>query len=102
MATMKRQRLCILGATGSVGMSTLEVVARHPERFELVALTARHRVDELGVLCERFRPRFAAVDDASAARELRDRLNRADVRTEVLARPDRADASWPRTPRSTA
>ena len=87
MATMKRQRLCILGATGSVGMSTLEVAARHPERFELVALTARHRVDELGALCERFRPRFAAVDDAAAARELRDRLNRADVHTEVLHGP---------------
>ncbi|MCW5659517.1 MAG: 1-deoxy-D-xylulose-5-phosphate reductoisomerase [Burkholderiaceae bacterium] len=79
-----RQRLCILGATGSVGMSTLEVVARHPERFEVVALTARQRVDELAELCERWRPRFAAVDDASGARWLRDRLMRSGVRTEVL------------------
>ncbi|HET9206394.1 MAG TPA: 1-deoxy-D-xylulose-5-phosphate reductoisomerase [Burkholderiaceae bacterium] len=84
---MKRQRLCILGATGSVGMSTLEVVARHPERFDLVALTARHRVDELGALCERFRPRFAAVGDATAARALRERLHRADVQTQVLHGP---------------
>ncbi|HEX6720431.1 MAG TPA: 1-deoxy-D-xylulose-5-phosphate reductoisomerase, partial [Burkholderiaceae bacterium] len=82
-----RQRLCILGATGSVGMSTLEVVARHPERFEVVALTARHRVDELAALCERFRPRFAALDDLSAARTLRQRLQRAGVRTEVLHGP---------------
>ncbi len=82
-----RQRLCILGATGSVGMSTLEVVARHPERFEIVALTARRRVDELAVLCERFRPRFAALDDAAAARTLRERLQRAGVRTEVLQGP---------------
>jgi 1-deoxy-D-xylulose-5-phosphate reductoisomerase len=82
-----RQRLCILGATGSVGMSTLEVVARHPERFEVVALTARRRVDELAVLCERFRPRFAALDDAAAARTLREHLQRAGVRTEVLHGP---------------
>ena len=82
-----RQRLCILGATGSVGMSTLEVVARHPERFEVVALTARRRVDELAALCERFRPRFAALDDAPSARALRERLQRAGLRTEVLHGP---------------
>src|SRR5262245_21425466 len=92
MATMSsRQRLCILGATGSVGMSTLEVVARHPERFEVVALTARKRVDELAVLCERFRPRFAAVDDAASARTLRQRLHTAGVRTEVLHGPTALD-----------
>jgi 1-deoxy-D-xylulose-5-phosphate reductoisomerase len=79
-----RQRLCILGATGSVGMSTLEVVARHPERFEVAALTARQRVDELAALCEQWRPRFAAVDDAASARRLRERLVRAGVHTEVL------------------
>jgi 1-deoxy-D-xylulose-5-phosphate reductoisomerase len=82
-----RQRLCILGATGSVGMSTLEVVACHPERFEVVALTARQRVDELAALCERWRPRFAAMDDAVSARRLRERLARAGVRTEVLHGP---------------
>src|SRR5687767_13596519 len=82
-----RQRLCILGATGSVGTSTLEVVARHPERFEVVALTARQRVDELAALCERWRPRFAAVDDAAAARRLREHLQRAGLRTEVLHGP---------------
>jgi 1-deoxy-D-xylulose-5-phosphate reductoisomerase len=85
MAKMSsRQRLCILGATGSVGMSTLDVVARHPERFEVVALTARRRVDDLAALCERWRPRFAAVDDAASARQLRERLQKAGIRTEVL------------------
>jgi 1-deoxy-D-xylulose-5-phosphate reductoisomerase len=68
-------------------MSTLEVVAQHPERFEVVALTARQRVDELAALCEQWRPRFAAVDDAAAARRLRERLVRAGVRTEVLQGP---------------
>jgi 1-deoxy-D-xylulose-5-phosphate reductoisomerase len=79
-----RQRLCILGATGSVGTSTLEVVARHPERFEVFALTARQRVGELAALCQRWRPRFAAVEDAAAARQLRERLVRLQVPTEVL------------------
>ena len=83
----ERQRLCILGATGSVGMSTLEVVARHPERFEVVALTARQRVDELAALCKTWRPRFAAVDDAASARQLRERLRHDGVATEVLHGP---------------
>ena len=80
----KRQRLCILGATGSVGMNTLEVLALHPQRFEVFALTARHRIDELAALCERWRPRLAVVDNAQQARILRERLGRADVHTEVL------------------
>jgi 1-deoxy-D-xylulose-5-phosphate reductoisomerase len=82
-----RQRVCILGATGSVGMSTLDVVARHPERFEVFALTARQRIDDLAALCERWRPRFAAVGDAASARQLRERLARSGVRTEVLHGP---------------
>ncbi|HSW26254.1 MAG TPA: 1-deoxy-D-xylulose-5-phosphate reductoisomerase [Burkholderiaceae bacterium] len=80
----ERQRLCILGATGSVGMTTLEVVALHPQRFEVFALSARHRIDELAALCVRWRPRLAVVDDAQQARRLRDQLGRADVPTEVL------------------
>jgi 1-deoxy-D-xylulose-5-phosphate reductoisomerase len=83
-AMAKRQRLCILGATGSVGMSTLEVVALHPDRFEVFALTARHRIDELAVLCERWRPQVAVVGSAQHARTLRERLGRADVHTDVL------------------
>ena len=70
-AMSSRQRLCILGATGSVGTSTLEVVARHPERFEVVALTARQRVDELAGLCEQWR----------------ERLKHAGLATEVLHGP---------------
>ena len=80
----KRQRLCILGATGSVGISTLEVMALHPRRFEVFALSAHHRIDELAMLCLRWRPRFAVVADAVQARRLRERLGQADVPTEVL------------------
>jgi 1-deoxy-D-xylulose-5-phosphate reductoisomerase len=78
------QRVCILGATGSVGLSTLDVIARHPSRFEVFALTARQRVDELAALCERWRPRFAAVDSAAQANALRERLRRSGVPTAVL------------------
>ncbi|MBE7416284.1 MAG: 1-deoxy-D-xylulose-5-phosphate reductoisomerase [Ideonella sp.] len=78
------QRVCILGATGSVGMSTLDVIARHPARFEVFALTARQRVDELAALCVRWRPRFAAVDTAAQARALAAVLREAGVATEVV------------------
>ncbi|HVO07338.1 MAG TPA: 1-deoxy-D-xylulose-5-phosphate reductoisomerase [Burkholderiaceae bacterium] len=79
-----RQRLCILGATGSVGMSTLEVVALHPDRFEVFALTARQRIDELAALCRRWRPRLAVVDTAQQAKDLQARLGGSGLRTEVL------------------
>jgi 1-deoxy-D-xylulose-5-phosphate reductoisomerase len=77
-------RLCILGATGSVGASTLDVVARHADRYEVVALTAHSRLEALAQLCARWRPRWAAVPAGGAARELRARLRDAGVRTEVL------------------
>jgi 1-deoxy-D-xylulose-5-phosphate reductoisomerase len=81
------QRVCILGATGSVGLSTLDVIALHPERFEVFALTAHRRVDELVSLCRRWAPRFAAVDDEGHAREVRRQLREAGLRTEVLSGP---------------
>jgi len=79
-----RQRVCILGATGSVGRSTLDVIALHPSRFEVVALTAHQRVDQLADLCRQWRPRFAALSDAAQADELRRRLAADGLRTEVL------------------
>ena len=79
------QRVCILGATGSVGLSTLDVIALHPDRFEVFALTAHRRVDELVSLCRRWTPRFAAVDDEGHAREVRRQLREAGLRTEVLS-----------------
>ena len=82
-----RQRLCVLGATGSVGVSTLEVVALHPDRFEVFALTAQHRVEELFGLCRRFKPRFAAVGTAEGARMLASRLLDAGLGTTVLQGP---------------
>ncbi len=83
----QRQRICILGATGSVGTSTLDVIGRHPDRFEVVALTAHSRVDELFRQCLQWRPRFAALPDAAQANDLRARLAANGVRTEVLCGP---------------
>ncbi len=80
-----RQRLAILGSTGSIGTSTLGVVARHPDRFEVVGLSAQQRVDELLEQCLRFRPRIAVLPDEARARELRTRLAAAGVGTEVRA-----------------
>jgi 1-deoxy-D-xylulose-5-phosphate reductoisomerase len=78
------QRVAILGSTGSIGTSTLDVIARHPDRYEVVGLSAHARVDALRDQCLRFAPRWAVLPDAAKARELRTALAGAGVRTEVL------------------
>ena len=83
----RRQRICILGSTGSVGTSTLDVLSRHPERFEVFALTAHSRSDELLAQCLRWQPRFAAMPSAEQANRLQASLRDAGSRTEVLAGP---------------
>ena len=80
-----RQRVCILGATGSIGTNTLDVIARHPDRFEVFALTAHSRIDELFAQCVQWRPRYAVLPDAVQANALRRRLIEHGVRTEVLS-----------------
>jgi len=80
-----KQRLSILGATGSIGLSTLDVVSRHPQRFEVVALTAHTRVAELARLCVIHRPRYAVVASDQDARTLTGELRAAGLATEVLA-----------------
>src|SRR5215813_6612246 len=72
-----RRRVTILGSTGSVGASTLDVVARHPDRFEIAALSAKSQVGALLEQCRAFRPRTAVMLDPDAAEEL-DRRVRAD------------------------
>jgi 1-deoxy-D-xylulose-5-phosphate reductoisomerase len=81
---MTRQRLTILGVTGSIGGSTLDVVARHPDRFEVVALTANTRIDLLAEHCRTFAPRYAVIHSAVDAEKLRQILRRAGLATEVL------------------
>lgn len=79
-----KQRLAILGATGSVGVSTLDVVARHPDRFDVFALTAHSRNAELELQCMHWRPRYAVLGDADAAVALQARLRAQGLKTEVL------------------
>jgi 1-deoxy-D-xylulose-5-phosphate reductoisomerase len=81
------QRVAILGSTGSVGTSTLDVMTRHPERFEVFGLSAHQRVPALAEQCQRFRPRLAVVGSAAAAAQLRELLASAQVPTEVLHGP---------------
>ena len=78
-------RVTILGSTGSIGTSTLDVMARHPERFEVFALTASRQVDLLFEQCVRFRPRFAVMVQPQHAHALKDRLKAHGLATQVLA-----------------
>ena len=79
------EKVTILGATGSIGLSTLDVLARHPDRFEVFALTANVNVGRLAQQCSQFNPRYAVLADAGRAEALRERLASAEnIRTEVL------------------
>ena len=78
-----RQRLAILGSTGSVGTSTLDVVARHPDRFEIVGLTSYQRTDLLVQQCLKFRPRLAVLATAERAAQVRAALRAEGSATEV-------------------
>jgi 1-deoxy-D-xylulose-5-phosphate reductoisomerase len=77
------QNVTILGATGSIGASTLDVLARHPDRYRVYALSAHHRVDALAAQCLTFRPRRAVVGTAEAAQRLQQLLRGNHVDTEV-------------------
>ncbi|KAA2286251.1 1-deoxy-D-xylulose-5-phosphate reductoisomerase [Arenimonas fontis] len=77
--------IALLGATGSIGGSTLDVVARHPDRFRVGALSAHSRVEELLSLCARFRPEAAVVTDPAAWPALREGLRALGLATRALA-----------------
>ncbi len=76
--------IAILGSTGSIGRSTLDVVARHPDRYRVVALAARRQIDVLYDQCVAHRPKLVAVLDEAAAAALGTRLDAAGLRCEVL------------------
>ncbi|MBU2886977.1 1-deoxy-D-xylulose-5-phosphate reductoisomerase [Gilvimarinus agarilyticus] len=79
------QRVTILGSTGSIGVSTLDVLARHPERFEVFALTAATRWQPLLEQCLAYTPQCAVMSDPSAAEQLRQALQRSGSKVEVLS-----------------
>jgi len=80
---MSKRRLTVLGATGSIGASTLDVVGRHPDRFEVVALTGHRRLDVLIEQCRHHRPRYAVVANDVDRRYVTEQLSGNN--TEVLA-----------------
>jgi 1-deoxy-D-xylulose-5-phosphate reductoisomerase len=79
------QHISILGSTGSIGTSTLDVVSRHPDRFKIVALSANSQVDLLFRQCVQFKPRYAVLLAEDAASDLRRRVREASLGTEVLS-----------------
>lgn len=79
------RKVCVLGSTGSIGTSTLDVLARHPDRYEVFALSAMSRVEELAAQCLQYRPRFAVLPEAGLATRLRELLREQGCATEVLA-----------------
>lgn len=82
--TMTQQVLTILGSTGSIGESTLDVVSRHPEKFRVFALAGHRQVDKLAAQCKQFRPEYAVVGDAGHAAELEKKLKQESIDTQVL------------------
>ncbi|HEY3325922.1 MAG TPA: 1-deoxy-D-xylulose-5-phosphate reductoisomerase [Novimethylophilus sp.] len=81
----KVQNITVLGATGTIGVNTLDVIARHPQRFRAYALTANSRFEPLLEQCRRFRPRYAVLLDVLAAEQLESGLRAQGLEdTEVL------------------
>jgi 1-deoxy-D-xylulose-5-phosphate reductoisomerase len=82
------QKICVLGSTGSIGVSTLDVIARHPGRYQIFALTAHSQVRKLAEQCDQFKPEVAVVGSASAAAELQILLREKKLNTEITFGPE--------------
>ncbi len=80
---MQREKITILGATGSIGVSTLDVIRRHPDRYEVFALCAHTQIDKLFEQVREFKPVFAVVRDLALAEELGTRCSNAGLPTMV-------------------
>lgn len=86
-----KKAISVLGSTGSIGKSTLDVVARHPDRYSVYALSAHTSIDTLFVQCQRFRPKVAVVGDETTAVKLRDLCTAAGLATQVESGVDALD-----------
>ena len=82
---MKQQTLCVLGSTGSIGENTLDVVARNPEHFRLLALAAHRNAEKLAQQCARFDAELAVIADPTLEPELAAQLQRCGSRAEILS-----------------
>ncbi|MDP3827419.1 MAG: 1-deoxy-D-xylulose-5-phosphate reductoisomerase, partial [Polaromonas sp.] len=85
---LKKQSITVLGSTGSVGVNTLDVIAGHPDRFEVFALSAATQTDLMLAQCLRFKPSYAVMASAPHARLLAQSLKENGLSTEVLLAPD--------------
>ena len=85
--TSTMHKVAVLGATGSIGGNTLDVIARHPRSFRATVLTAHRQVEALVALCEKHRPELAVIADPALEGELSRRLAAADVHCEVASGP---------------
>ncbi|WP_367068165.1 1-deoxy-D-xylulose-5-phosphate reductoisomerase [Oryzisolibacter sp. LB2S] len=83
-----KQQITVLGSTGSIGTNTLDVLARHPDRYEVFALSAATQVELMLAQCAQLRPRYAVMASAAHARQLADKLKQNDLPTQVLQAPD--------------
>jgi 1-deoxy-D-xylulose-5-phosphate reductoisomerase len=81
---VNKQRIAVLGSTGSIGANTLDVIRRHPDRFEAFALTASTQVDTMLQQCADFQPQYAVMANEAAGRELARRIEGESLRTQVL------------------
>ncbi|CAN5181888.1 1-deoxy-D-xylulose-5-phosphate reductoisomerase [soil metagenome] len=86
--TFQKQRITVLGSTGSIGVSTLDVIARHPERFEVFALSAATQVELMLAQCAKFKPRFAVMVSPPHARLLAEKIKLNGLPVQVLYTPD--------------
>jgi 1-deoxy-D-xylulose-5-phosphate reductoisomerase len=80
----KKQRVTVLGSTGSIGVNTLDVVARHPDRFEVFALSAATQIDLMLAQCAQFKPRYAVMVSEPHARLLAEKIKANQLPVEVL------------------
>jgi len=88
---VKPQRITVLGSTGSIGTNTLDVIARHPERFEIFALSGASQVDLMLRQCAQFKPRFAVMVQPLAAQQLKDKVQAEGLPTQVLSGTEALD-----------
>jgi len=86
--SFSKQRITVLGSTGSVGVNTLDVIARHPERFEVFALSAATQTDLMLAQCVQFKPRYAVMVSEPHARVLADKVKAHQLPVQVLWAPD--------------
>jgi len=82
---VKQQGICILGSTGTIGINTLDVIRRHPQRFKVIALTANRQIKRMLQQCEEYQPEIVVMSDKEAAAELRQQLSQKGYPIKVLA-----------------